>query len=64
MFKYKQKRVHAEGDWGRCGICGTPRILIPWNTKVDILACDNVNCDKYRSPAGAIANHSGESSDG
>ena len=61
MFKGKRKRVSAEGDWGRCSICETPLVLIPWNTKVDIPACDNIDCDKYRNPAGAIANHGGES---
>ena len=58
MFKRKQKRgfaeVHAEGDWGRCGTCGTPRIFIPWNEKVDIIACNHMSCEKYRNPDGTI----------
>ena len=61
MFKHKQKRVSVEGDCGSCDKCGTPKILIPWNDKVDILVCDNSHCATYRNPAGTVANRSRES---
>ncbi len=34
----------------RCAMCSQELRLLSWNTKVDVLVCNNLFCTKYRHP--------------
>ena len=34
-----------------CISCRKPKIVLPWNTNVDVLVCDNSRCGFYRQPS-------------
>jgi len=37
-----------------CSACKAQLTRSPWNTKVDILYCDNYRCSKCRAPVGSV----------
>ena len=37
-----------------CKVCGKPITQEPWNTKCDILVCDNGQCGECRAPVGTV----------
>lgn len=37
-----------------CQKCGKPLLRLPWNTKGDMLVCDNSNCKAFRQPQGWV----------
>jgi len=43
----------------KCGICRSFLIRLKWNSRVDVLVCDNVGCPKYRQPAGPVGGNQG-----
>ena len=37
-----------------CEACGEPLYRLKWNTKVDILVCENVACPKFHTKQGFV----------
>ncbi|RLC72744.1 MAG: hypothetical protein DRI26_02305 [Chloroflexi bacterium] len=44
----------AEGNALRCGECSQVMVRLPWNTKGDVVTCDNSRCGQFRRPQGFI----------
>lgn len=38
----------------RCISCQERLLQVPWNTKGEILYCENLDCEKYRNPQGFV----------
>jgi len=46
-----RQMIREEKTFWLCPGCGNQLMLMPWNSVVDILTCNNVWCGKYRQPA-------------